>query len=232
MASVAGAESVNVLSPSLRCIRSRSYRVRCSFDRSTWPGGTLRCCEAYFLGATAISKRSTLAPACSASTRSFEPGFALSAMPTNATHSSPSRITRTRSPPRCTRGGCSEAPRLFFSSRSRHANLQGDWSSDVCSSDLPEMGALARRWGVEQLGDLRGCTVWDLYGGIGDTASLLAGRAAQVVSVDVDEKAIEWARRRGVADGQSVRFIAAKAEDVLASLPEPQAVVCDPPRDG
>jgi 23S rRNA (uracil1939-C5)-methyltransferase len=96
----------------------------------------------------------------------------------------------------------------------------------------PEMGALARRWGVEQLGDLRGCTVWDLYGGIGDTASLLAGRAAQVVSVDVDEKAIEWARRRGVANGHSVRFIAAKAEDVLASLPEPHAVVCDPPRDG
>jgi len=96
----------------------------------------------------------------------------------------------------------------------------------------PEMGALARRWGVEQLGDLRGCTVWDLYGGIGDTASLLAGRAAQVVSVDVDEKAIEWARRRDVANGHSVRFIAAKAEDVLASLPEPHAVVCDPPRDG
>src|SRR5256885_15031996 len=25
---------------------------------------------------------------------------------------------------------------LFFSSRSRHTRLQGDWSSDVCSSDL------------------------------------------------------------------------------------------------
>src|SRR5256885_12985331 len=30
-------------------------------------------------------------------------------------------------------------PRLFFffSSRRRHTRLQGDWSSDVCSSDLP-----------------------------------------------------------------------------------------------
>src|SRR3989442_11754881 len=55
----------------------------------------------------------------------------------------------------------------------------------------PEMGALARRWGVEQLGDLRGCTVWDLYGGIGDTASLLAGRAAPVRGVDVDERSAE-----------------------------------------
>src|SRR5256885_7631672 len=26
---------------------------------------------------------------------------------------------------------------LFFSSRRRHTRLQGDWSSDVCSSDLP-----------------------------------------------------------------------------------------------
>src|SRR5256885_10909538 len=32
---------------------------------------------------------------------------------------------------------------FFFSSRRRHTRLQGDWSSDVCSSDLlnaPEMG--------------------------------------------------------------------------------------------
>src|SRR5256885_378723 len=27
---------------------------------------------------------------------------------------------------------------VFFSSRRRHTRLQGDWSSDVCSSDLPE----------------------------------------------------------------------------------------------
>src|SRR2546426_4253279 len=27
---------------------------------------------------------------------------------------------------------------FFFSSRRRHTRLQGDWSSDVCSSDLPK----------------------------------------------------------------------------------------------
>src|SRR5256885_5440875 len=32
-----------------------------------------------------------------------------------------------------TRSGCR---RFFFSSRRRHTRLQGDWSSDVCSSDL------------------------------------------------------------------------------------------------
>src|SRR5256885_3794655 len=29
---------------------------------------------------------------------------------------------------------------FFFSSRRRHTRLQGDWSSDVCSSDLPNVG--------------------------------------------------------------------------------------------
>src|SRR5256885_9931902 len=33
---------------------------------------------------------------------------------------------------------------FFFSSRRRHTRLQGDWSSDVCSSDLAS-AALARR---------------------------------------------------------------------------------------
>src|SRR2546426_3000729 len=34
---------------------------------------------------------------------------------------------------------------FFFSSRRRHTRLQGDWSSDVCSSDLfPEAATLAR----------------------------------------------------------------------------------------
>src|SRR5256885_7671589 len=30
---------------------------------------------------------------------------------------------------------------FFFSSRRRHTRLQGDWSSDVCSSDLHSMTA-------------------------------------------------------------------------------------------
>src|SRR5205807_5860159 len=31
---------------------------------------------------------------------------------------------------------------FFFSSRRRHTRLQGDWSSDVCSSDLTTYGAI------------------------------------------------------------------------------------------
>jgi 23S rRNA (uracil1939-C5)-methyltransferase len=94
----------------------------------------------------------------------------------------------------------------------------------------PEMGVIARRWAVDQLGDLRGAVAWDLYGGIGDTAVELADRGAQVVSVDADEHAIDWARRREVP--RPVRFIAGRAEDVLQTLPEPNAVVVNPPRAG
>lgn len=93
----------------------------------------------------------------------------------------------------------------------------------------PEMGALARRWVADQLGELRDATVWDLYGGVGDTAALLAERGARVVSVDADERAVDWARRRGTP---GVRFVAARVEDALTTLPEPQAAVLNPPRAG
>jgi len=92
----------------------------------------------------------------------------------------------------------------------------------------PGMGMITRRWAVEQLGDVRSQTVWDLYGGIGDTAALLVERGANVVSVDADEKAVSWGRARL----PGARFIAAKAEDVLPSLPAPHAVVLNPPRAG
>ena len=92
----------------------------------------------------------------------------------------------------------------------------------------PGMGMLTRRWAVDQLGDVRGQTVWDLYGGIGDTAVLLVERGANVVSVDADEKAAMWGRDRLPA----ARFIAALAEDVLPSLPVPHAVVVNPPPAG
>src|SRR2546427_853916 len=48
---------------------------------------------------------------------------------------------------------------FFFSSRRRHTRFDCDWSSDVCSSDLPcSLGArrrAAKRAGLQQLGD--GC---------------------------------------------------------------------------
>src|SRR5256885_3755476 len=45
---------------------------------------------------------------------------------------------------------------FFFSSRRRHTRLQGDWSSDVCSSDLNLLviGQRAPAGGIPELGDL------------------------------------------------------------------------------
>lgn len=94
----------------------------------------------------------------------------------------------------------------------------------------PEMGTIARRWVVERLGEVERRVVWDLYGGIGDTAVLLAERGAEVVSVDVDERAVAWARERQTS--RAVRFIAGRVEDVLPTLPDPGAVVVNPPRSG
>src|SRR5256885_8076531 len=42
---------------------------------------------------------------------------------------------------------------FFFSSRRRHTRLQGDWSSDVCSSDLDEFVAAIRAERIGFLGE-------------------------------------------------------------------------------
>src|SRR5256885_6996395 len=58
----------------------------------------------------------------------------------------------------------SRACSFFFSSRRRHTRLQGDWSSDVCSSDLGHHGQLARRADPEplrSLADARRLERWD-----------------------------------------------------------------------
>src|SRR5256885_2938375 len=39
---------------------------------------------------------------------------------------------------------------FFFSSRRRHTRLQGDWSSDVCSSDLCSGDSRATSWGAPE----------------------------------------------------------------------------------
>ena len=101
-------------------------------------------------------------------------------------------------------------------------------------ADHPAMDRLVRDAAVECLGAVQGSVVWDLYGGIGDTAVRLAAREASVVSVDADEQAVGWARRRPelASRGDRVRIVAGRAEDVLQSLPDPQAVVVRPPPAG
>jgi 23S rRNA (uracil1939-C5)-methyltransferase len=95
----------------------------------------------------------------------------------------------------------------------------------------PALGQRIRQEAVDLLGDLAGRTVWDLYGGVGDTAALLAERGASVHSVDQDRSAIEWARQRGLPREQ-VRLVAGLVEESLHRLPAPDAVIANPPRAG
>lgn len=95
----------------------------------------------------------------------------------------------------------------------------------------PTVAARIREAAVDALGPVADAIVWDLYGGVGDTARLLAGRGATVWSVDQDRSAVAWAERQGVPSG-SARFVAGRVEEVLHRLPEPGAVVVNPPRTG
>ena len=82
---------------------------------------------------------------------------------------------------------------------------------------------------VDGLGTVDGRIVWDLYGGVGDTAELLARRGARVWSVDSNRAAVEWGRQHG---SSSVTRLAARVEESLVRLPRPDAVVVNPPRVG
>jgi len=85
-----------------------------------------------------------------------------------------------------------------------------------------------------------GGTAWDLYGGVGLFAAVLAGQVGRAGAVHVVESS-----RRAVADGRAaladlpqVTWAAARVEKVLGRLPGrttltgPDVVVVDPPRRG
>src|SRR5256885_3413308 len=84
---------------------------------------------------------------------------------------------------------------FFFSSRRRHTRLQGDWSSDVCSSDLLDRGE--EHWvvrvegGVRGLDDLRAIVVAPAHEGrvaatVGDVATVRLGEATRNGAVSRD----------------------------------------------
>ncbi len=94
----------------------------------------------------------------------------------------------------------------------------------------PVLGSRIRDDAVAALGDVGGRVIWDLYGGVGDTARLLAARGATVWSVDRDRGAIEWARDQEA--GGRIHWVTGLVEESLHRLPAPDAVVVNPPRGG
>lgn len=92
----------------------------------------------------------------------------------------------------------------------------------------PEMGDRVRAFAVEQLGNVSGRPVWDLYAGIGETTEQLVARGAVVESVELDRRAVAQAEARGPA----ARRHTGRVEDRLRELHHPDLVIVNPPRTG
>lgn len=79
-----------------------------------------------------------------------------------------------------------------------------------------------------------GGTAWDLFGGVGLFAAVLArqvGPDGDVVVVESSRAAVADGRA-ALADLPQVRFRPGRVEQVVAHLPAPDVVVADPPRKG
>ncbi len=92
----------------------------------------------------------------------------------------------------------------------------------------PEMGDRVRAFALEQLGDVSGRRVWDLYAGIGETTAQLMAKGATVESVELDRRAVAEAEARGPAAKRHT----GRVEDVLRELRPPDLVIVNPPRAG
>src|SRR5256885_5836100 len=81
---------------------------------------------------------------------------------------------------------------FFFSSRRRHTRLQGDWSSDVCSSDLLDnyvIGNGQRALG-QVLADHVVVQVGLDFGGRGQVASAVLGLGAGLLVARSEERRV------------------------------------------
>jgi 23S rRNA (uracil1939-C5)-methyltransferase len=92
----------------------------------------------------------------------------------------------------------------------------------------PEMGDRVRTFALEQLGEVTGKAVWDLYAGIGETTVQLLDKGATVESVELDRRAVAEAEARGPAARRHI----GRVEDVMRELRRPDLVITNPPRTG
>ncbi len=86
----------------------------------------------------------------------------------------------------------------------------------------------------DNVDELKGKTVYDLYSGTGTIAQMLAPVAKEVVGVEIVEEAVEAAKENAALNGLSnCKFLAGDVLKVLDTIEEkPDYIVLDPPRDG
>ncbi|MFI5210302.1 MAG: class I SAM-dependent RNA methyltransferase, partial [Gemmatimonadales bacterium] len=109
------------------------------------------------------------------------------------------------------------------------AGAGSPWPATVFEQVHPALGDQVRRFAVEQLGEVRGLKVWDLYAGIGETTTQLLAAGATVESVELDPRAVALA---GPEVGDRVRRITGAAETIVPRLTPADLVITNPPRTG
>src|SRR5256885_6085388 len=80
---------------------------------------------------------------------------------------------------------------FFFSSRRRHTRLQGDWSSDVCSSDLTITDG--NDWSNVAGGFLSGDTVYFADAASGNLMSMPFVNGQPTGTASVADSTLNWA---------------------------------------
>lgn len=88
-----------------------------------------------------------------------------------------------------------------------------------------------REYIIEELNE--NMSLFDLYSGTGTIAQMLAPCVGHVTGVEIIAEAVEAARVNAGANGlDNCTFIADDVLKALDSLPAPDAIILDPPRDG
>src|SRR6266511_302050 len=134
---------------------------------------------------------------------------------------------------------CRSSSFFFFSSRRRHTRCSRDWSSDVCSSDLPEPGRRQQPakpapvlrdvvvrggsgCGGEGDGEAEGFQLADVVAGLAgrvDAAGVVAGAQVVVAGGGVGEQ-VPDDHQDGAGDGDQGLALAAALDQAPVALPE------------
>lgn len=93
----------------------------------------------------------------------------------------------------------------------------------------PGVAHQVRQHALEALGPAEGSRVWDLYAGIGESTVALHQRGAEVISVELDPRAVRLAEHRGPMGPTRVTGDVA---EVIGRLPTPDLILTNPPRSG
>src|SRR3546814_7906292 len=118
---------------------------------------------------------------------------------------------------------------FFYKQKTAYEVRISDWSSDVCSSDLPEsefkplraINPLRRGWIRTHVGELNEKHILDVGCGGGILAESMAQAGARVTGIDLAEKSLTVAKLHGLESGVAVYYQAISAEDLAQQRPAP-----------